>query len=253
MYEKLIKRVNTKLQRTEVWIKETSSQIAAGFNNIIADVAEFCGNQELCKNAKRRQQEFESKNAKWSKRKEELRVQDRYEEKGGTYEIPDLKLVQETISYLDKRYCHNAPAKMVEISPLERTKEVEIVAKDMGRIMGVEVTKVNIYIPSRENYNECGSFNRNTGEVNINIRQLFSENEEILVDVISTIAHELYHARQWNAVSGKVEYGYSAEKLVSWGGNFLKYYPPICGPLYYYQPLEADARGFENAIKDSLK
>lgn len=253
MFDRLIKRTTTKLQRAGTWIRQIGTQVAAGFNNIIADVAEFCGNQELCEKAKRRQKEFEAKNAIWRKRKEELIVQDRYEEKGGVYEVPDLKLVQDTVSYLDNRYCHQAPAMMVEMSPLERTKEVETVARDLGKIMGVEVTKVNIYIPGRENCNECGSYDRSTGEVNINISQLFSEDAEILVDVISTIAHELYHARQWNAVSGKTEYGYSAEKLVSWGGNFLQYYPPIYGPLYYYQPLEADARGYENAIKDSLK
>ena len=253
MFDKLIQRTKTKMQRAGAWVASAATNVTSGFHKVVANVADFCGNKELCESEKRLQKEYESKNEIWRRRLDELKVKDRFETNWAEAESPDVKIVKEVTTFFDQRYEHKAKKTIASMSPLERTKEVEDVALKLGEIMGVKVNRVIIYIPDHQENNYCGYYNRSEETININIRQLFSEDSRALVDVISTVAHELYHARQWNAVSGKEDYGYSAEKIVEWGENFLRYYPPEYGPLYYYQPLESSARGFENAIKDSLK
>ena len=253
MFGRFINRIATKMGRAEAWVKRATTSIASGVNQVIADVAEFCGDEKLCSAAKKRQQEFERQNGIWRKRMDELKVKDRYEAKGGCSETPDIQLVKDVTLFLDHRYERQARKRIKDMSPLERTKEVETVAMEFGKIFGVEIKKVNIFIPDKKQINNCGSYDWSEGTVNINISQMFSDDERVLVDVISTVAHELYHARQWNAAIGKKDYGYSSEKQLIWANNFMQYYPPEFGPLYYYQPLEADARGLENAIKDSLR
>lgn len=253
MFGRFINRLSTKMERAQAWVKSATTKVAAEVNQVISDVARFCGDEQLYSSAKKRQQDFEKQNEIWRKRRDELKVKDRYEAKGGCSETPDAQIVKETICFLDQRYERHARERIKGMSPLERTKEIETVAKELGGIFGVEINKVNIFIPDKDHIYNCGSYDRSEGVININISRLFSDDERVLVDVISTVAHELYHARQWNAATGKIDYGYSSEKLIIWANNFLQYYPPEYGPLYFYQPLEADARGLENAIKDSLQ
>jgi hypothetical protein len=72
----------------------------------------------------------------------------------------------------------------------------------------------------------------------------------LIEEQIYTIFHELKHARQWAAVLGEKDYGYSDELLQKWGENMQNYIPPYeSDEAYRKQPMELDTFGFESILK----
>lgn len=248
-----LSRAKTKSQRLWNSVKVFGTSISAGFHEIVGDVVAFCSDENKAAAIRERQHKAEEANRKWVERGAELKTKDRFEAKHSYAEKPDHALSTNVNEYLSSRYAGSAREKIKNMSPKERCDEVRTVASELGDIYGVDVKTVNIFIPNSEEVRYAGYYCREDCSVNINMSQIFSEDPAVLVDIISTINHEFYHARQWNAVNGIADYGYSAARLAEWTDNFLHYYGPEFGPLYFYQPLETSARGIENAIKDELK
>ena len=105
----------------------------------------------------------------------------------------------------------------------------------------------------------CGGYRHRDNSLRLNLAMIVSDEPELFREQVSTIFHELVHARQHEAVfalaNGKPyeEYGYSVEDLQVMANNFLNYITPGENyEAYTKQPVEAEAYWFEEQIKPSF-
>lgn len=163
---------------------------------------------------------------------------------------PDQKIATESKEYLDRKFRIGIKETIKHQSPEQRIETVKDVIQEAARIMDVKVDKVDFYQPEGEMKRVCGYYDRTENSLNLNAYMITGDNLALVEEQIYTVFHELLHARQWAAVTGKKDYGYTPEKLLEWAINFQHYIPcTVDDELYRRQPLERDAFGFEAIIK----
>lgn len=163
---------------------------------------------------------------------------------------PDQVSAREAKRYLDNKFPHGIKESMKHTTSEGRVKAIKEVVTEASRILDVNINRVELFESTRETGNVCGFYNRNDNTLHINAYMLMNDRTELAQEQIYTVFHELIHARQWAAVTGKKDYGYSPETLLEWANNFNNYIPCTeSDEAYRKQPLERDAFGFEAIIK----
>jgi len=132
----------------------------------------------------------------------------------------------------------------------ERLEMVKSMAEELSVVYGVSLYRVNLYTPDPgSNPRTLGYYDPTYNSININVSYLFRCDIRSTAEVFVAILHELKHARQWAAIQGWQDFGYSAELLYEWAlnwkpGNYIE--PEESDEGYRTQPLEFDAYAFGN-------
>lgn len=135
---------------------------------------------------------------------------------------------------------------------------VELVPKT-AQAMGIKnPPEVIFFVPDsiEQIHSLCGGYSRQDNTLKLNLAMIVSNEPELFREQVSTIFHELVHARQYEAVMAWAndkpceEYGYSTEYLQLIAYNMLNYIGPDENyEAYTKQPIEAEAFWFEEQIK----
>lgn len=135
----------------------------------------------------------------------------------------------------------------------ERVEMVKSIAVELSAIYGIKLYNVNLYVPDPgSNHKTLGYFNPNDNSIYMNVSYIYRCDIRSTAEVFIGILHELKHARQWSAIQGWQDYGYSAELLYEWAlnwkpGNYIE--PEESDEGYRTQPLEFDAYAFGNLFR----
>lgn len=150
-------------------------------------------------------------------------------------------------------------------SACEQCNSEELVQKTAGLVneaaecLGVKnLPEVEFVIPDNkeDTFSLYGSYNRRENKLKLNLPMIVCGEPELLHEQISTVFHELIHARQHRAVEAWCngesveEYGYTEEYVATLANNFVNYIRPEENhEAYTKQPVEAEAYYFESLIK----
>ena len=163
---------------------------------------------------------------------------------------PDQKIAEESKEFLERKFRRGIRETMRNQTPEERIQTIKEVVKEASQILDVDVDKVEFYQLDSDMGKTCGYFNRDENSLNLNAYMITCDRMDLVEEQVYTVFHELIHARQWAAVIGKKDYGYTSETILEWANNFFIYVPPtVSDEMYRRQPLERDAFGFEALIK----
>ena len=163
----------------------------------------------------------------------------------------DVTLARQCKEFLWEIFPDGIASKVEQMTDEEILNLFEQMTKDAASIMGVELQDIDLYSNSkRPQCYYCGYYNWQSQAFHLNAAFLLSHQVELIEEQIYTIFHELKHARQWEAVNGEKDFGYSQETIQRWAENF-KYYIPgdENDEAYRKQPVENDAYGFESILK----
>lgn len=149
-----------------------------------------------------------------------------------------------------------------DAKPEERKRWIEELVPKAAQAMGLknppelmfeipdDITQVNSL---------CGGYSHSNNTISINLAMVVSSEPELFQEQVSTIFHEMVHARQWEAVSAWAaeesfeEYGYSEDYIKIMAENFCNYISYRENPeAYAKQPVEAEAFYFESQIRSSI-
>lgn len=168
-------------------------------------------------------------------------------------EEPDIKLREECIKYVKQKFPHGFEYYYNNSTIDERVEMLKQVTEELCDIYGVKLNDIILYTPDDEyKQRTAGYFSPNDNTLNLNVGLLFQEDMAMSSEAFLTIFHELKHARQWSAIRGWQEYGYSSELLYSWAVNWKnENYVSFmeCDEGYRKQPLEFDAFAFEEQFR----
>lgn len=163
---------------------------------------------------------------------------------------PDQKVAYEAKTYVERKFPRGVSETLMEMTPQERVNTFEEIVIDAANILDVNVDGINAFTPDESQINTCGYYSWSDNTLNLNKWWIVSDNPRLVEEQVYTVFHELMHARQYAAVTGKKNYGYPKETLLEWAYNFRNYVSPQEDPeRYCKQPLERDAYGFESIIK----
>lgn len=166
---------------------------------------------------------------------------------------PDQQVARRAKQYIDSKFRNGVKESLRNQSPSERLDTMQQVVRDASEILDVKVDKLEYFEPDKTHSGICGYYNREDNSLHLNAYMVTSDHAELAAEQVSTIFHELVHARQWAAVTGQKDYGYPAETLLEWAQNFGNYIPSTESDREYRrQPLERDAFGFEAIIKGEI-
>lgn len=178
---------------------------------------------------------------------------DQLEEFDSAYhpEQPDLDVAEKSKEYLSEVFPNGVEERTKGMSNEEILELFRSIEKSAEEIMGVDVSDVDFYTTEEvPTCNYCGYYVHDGNSLHVNAAYIFSGRPELIEEQVYTIFHELKHARQWKAILGEADYGYSDEQLRSWAENFQHYIPcAVSDELYRKQPVELDAFGFESLIR----
>jgi hypothetical protein len=166
----------------------------------------------------------------------------------------DIDLALRSKEYLDTLFPDGIKCKVENMSEEELLELFKSIEKEAETLMDVHIDNVDFY--STEKVPECyyyGSYSHDDNTFHINLAFINSGNPELIQEQVFTIFHELKHARQWAAILGEKDYGYSEAQLIQWAENFQHYIPSVIDDeLYRKQPLERDSFGFESILKGEI-
>ena len=142
-------------------------------------------------------------------------------------EQPDIDAAQRAKEYLAETFPNGIRERVANMSKDELLALFKEVEQQAEQILDISVDDVEFYstdTPPECNY--CGWYNHDSNSLHINVAMVLSGKHELIEEQIYNIFHELKHARQWAAVLGEKDYGYSDELLQKWGENMQNYIPP---------------------------
>lgn len=235
-------------------LKETWQEVKEAGRKIINNVSERV--ETWAERAERKYNEVKTKivetynNVKTTVKEKIKEYKIRSKHPGYVPTKPDQKIATQTKDFLDRKFRRGIKETMRNQTPEERIQTIKEVVKEASHILDVDVDKVDFYQLDSEMGRTCGYFNRDENSLNLNAYMITCDNMALVEEQVYTVFHELIHARQWAAVTGKKDYGYTPETLLEWAHNFKNYVSPyISDELYRKQPLERDAFAFEALIK----
>lgn len=146
--------------------------------------------------------------------------------------------------------------------PEERKRWIEELVPKAAQAMGLKnPPELKFEIPEdiTQLNSLCGGYRHSDNTISINLAMVVSSEPELFQEQVSTIFHEMVHARQWEAVSAWAadesfeEYGYSEYYIKIMADNFCNYISYRENPeAYTKQPVEAEAFWFESQIRSSI-
>ena len=146
-----------------------------------------------------------------------------------------------------------------QCNPAERVQRVVGLVTEAAACLGVKnPPEVELFTPDNieDTFRLYGAYNRRENKLKLNLPMIVSGEPELLHEQISTVFHELVHARQHRAVeawcNGKSveEFGYTEEYVATLADKFVHYTKPEENyEAYTKQPVEAEAYYLESRIK----
>lgn len=163
----------------------------------------------------------------------------------------DVALARECKEYLWEMFPNGIGAKVEQMTDEEILALFHQIIKDAESIMGLKLDNIDLYTSAEWPLGYyCGYYNHQDNSLHINAAFLLSGNVSLIEEQVYTIFHELKHARQWAAVVGDIDFGYSQETLQQWAESFQMYIPSSENDeAYRKQAVELDAYGFETILK----
>lgn len=163
-------------------------------------------------------------------------------------EETDIQLRKRCDDYLQAKFPDGFEYYYYNSTLDERLEMVNSMTIELSAIYGVCLYGIKLYTPEPgDNPRTLGYYNPTYNTVNLNISYLLRNDIHSTAQIFITILHELKHARQWAAIQGWQDYGYSNEQLYEWAlnwkpGNYIE--PEESDEGYRTQPLEFDAHSF---------
>lgn len=169
-------------------------------------------------------------------------------------EQSDIITAQRIANYLKSVFPNGFEEQLKNMTHDELMSFFKVFEKEVEKIMDVDISDVDFYVTNTSPQNGYyGFYSDEDRTLNINAAFIHSNNIELIVEQLFTICHELKHARQFAAIRGEKDYGYSEQQIDSWKVNAAYYIPPALDPEWYRkQPLELDSFGFEQYIRNLL-
>lgn len=174
----------------------------------------------------------------------------------------DKPLVENSIGVIKEHFPAGVVETAINSNPEDRKKKIEELVPKAAQAMGIKnPPTVGFFVPDsiEQMHSLCGGFRPGDNALRLNLAMIVSEEPELFREQVSTIFHELIHARQHEAVcalaDGKPyeEYGYSVEDLQIIAHNLLNYITSSENyEAYTKQPVEAEAFWVEEQIKHSF-
>lgn len=150
-----------------------------------------------------------------------------------------------------------------QCNPEERVQRVVGLVNEAAACLGLEnPPEVEVFTPDNpeDTFNVYGAYNRRENKLKLNLPMIVSGEPELLHEQISTVFHELIHAKQHRAVEAWCngesveEFGYTEDYVATLADNFVHYIKPEENyEAYTKQPVEAEAYYFESLIKSLYK
>ncbi len=234
-------------------VKKTATAIKETYHEIKEKARDICDRvstriEEWKEKAKQKYEEVKE-NVKDKIREVEVR----WKHPGYTPTFPDQKTARKAKEFIDRKFSKGVKETLRNQSSTERVETMQHVVREASDILDVKVSRVEYFEPDKEHVGVCGYYNRQDNTLHLNAYMVTSDHAELAAEQVYTIFHELVHARQWAAVTGKKDYGYPPETLLEWADNFDNYIPyDESDRDYRRQPLERDAFGFEAIIKGEV-
>lgn len=226
-------------QRILTGIRRTVEEIRHAWDEIKST------SRDICNTIKRH---FEYWRNKWLERRKLRKIKETYH--GYIPEYLDIVAAEEAKKYLTERFGPNIGETIVKMSPDERIQIFNEIAEKAQSIMDVRIDGFEFFEPTKDEEKVLGFYRFEDNTIRLNAFWITQDHPEQIKEQVYTIFHELKHAKQWAAVRGIGEYGYSNEQLVEWAKNIRDYIPfTVSDELYRKQPIERDAFGFEALIK----
>lgn len=171
-----------------------------------------------------------------------------------TLEPPDVELAEKCGEYLAGMFPSGIEAATQCMSKEELLELFFQIENDAEHLMGVTTDNVDFYeseTPPTSSY--FGYYSRQDNSLHINRAFIFSGDARLVREQVSTIFHELKHARQWKAIENCLAdgdtFGYSEQQIMAWTENLRNYIPSVLGDeIYRKQPVEVDSFGFEKRV-----
>lgn len=168
-------------------------------------------------------------------------------------------IVHEASRIIKERFPNGVKAACEQLNEEERVQSVVGLVNDAAACLGVKnPPEVELFIPDNieDTFRLYGSYNHRENKLRLNLPMIVSGEPELLHEQISTVFHELVHARQHSAVEAWCkdqsveEFGYTEEYVASLANNFVHYIRPEENfEAYTKQPVELEAYYFEHQIK----
>jgi len=242
------------------WVKEKYQDLKEKCREIKEKARDFCDNlstrmENWREKAERKYEEIkETVGEIKEKAKEKIReIKVRHKHPGYKPTKPDQELATKAKTYLDNKFPRGIKETLRDQTSEERLNTINQVVSDASSIMDVKVNSVEYFEPDPAHRSICGFYDRDTNTMHLNAYMVTSDHPELSTEQVYTVFHEMVHARQWAAVTGKKDYEYPPETILEWAYNFRNYIYPVEGDRdYRKQPLERDAFGFEAIIKGEV-
>lgn len=174
----------------------------------------------------------------------------------------DKPLVDTSIRIIKEHFPIGVVATVVNSNSENRKKKIEELVPKAAQALGIKnPPKLEFFVPDRiEQMNSlCGGYLHKENTLRLNLAMIVSKDPELFREQVSTVFHELVHARQVEAVSALAngnpyeDYGYSVDYLQVLDDNILNYITSNENlEAYTKQPMEAEAYWFEEQIKPYL-
>lgn len=174
-------------------------------------------------------------------------------------EPPDVELAEKCGDYLAGKFPGGIEAATQNMSKEELLEMFMQIEKDAEQLMGLEIDTVDFYTTEEAPQNGyCGYYSWADNSLHINRAYILSGDPRFVREQVSTIFHELKHARQWKAIQNCLNddnsFGYSDSQIEMWATNLNNYLPPALGDeIYRKQPVERDTFGFEKAVMENYE
>lgn len=166
--------------------------------------------------------------------------------------------IQEAKNRIKQKFPKGIKTECERMSPEERKTKIKDIAEEAIKILDIKnPPEIVMEIPEDESkmWTSYGSYCHSTNQLRLNLAMIVTDNPQLYQEQISTVFHEMIHARQLRAIEalaeGKLDesYGYSKNYVKNLAYNLEHYIrPDENAEAYVKQPLEAEAYWYEQEL-----
>lgn len=206
---------------------------------------------------------------RWGKEKcHEIKEKiERWQTKGGTPPVDPIPQevktsyetkVKSTKDKIKEIFPSGVKEACTKLTPEERKDKVLEIAEVATQILGIDNPPQIVFeIPDNEEdlWRSYGSYNHKDNVLELNLAMIVTEEPKLFQEQISTVFHEMIHARQLRAIDALRQgvscenMGYTDSWVVNLANNWINYILPRENhEAYTKQPIEAEAYWFEQQL-----
>ena len=192
---------------------------------------------------------------------------DRWQTEGGTPPVdpvpPEIKTsyepkIKRTKDKIEEIFPAGIKEECTKLTPEERKNKVLEMAEVTSQILEIENPPEIVFgVPENEEdvWRSYGSYNHNQNTLTLNLAMIVTEEPKLFQEQISTVFHEMVHARQLRAIDALRQgvscdnMGYTNDWIESLAINWINYISPNENyEAYTKQPIEAEAYWVEQQL-----